>query len=207
MITEHDLSTLLDLATTDVHPAPLPLETLIAGGRRARRRRTRYAAAAGVAAVVATGTLAATTPWSRSGPAPLTGVGGCQTTLPSRVLPAWARAGFSVRDPRMPYVVGREGRLAALVFAQPLTAPAPTDGRNNKILWVVHPLPGPVRRGAAGPDLVIHASLVGGTASVVRTVPDGPGPSIVDLPTPGCWHLDLSWSGLTDSMNLYYAPR
>ena len=204
MISEHDLSTLLDLATNDVEPLPLSLETLIVDGRRARRRRARHLGAAGVAAAVAAGTLAATTPWSHPDPSPLSGAAGCQTSIPSRVLPTWARAGFSGRSPKMTYVVGREDRLAALVFAQPLTAPAPTDGRHNKILWVVHPLPGAVPRGESGPNLVIHARL--GTTSVVRTVTDGPGPSIVDLPTAGCWHLDLSWSGQTDSMDLYYAP-
>ena len=29
-----------------------------------------------------------------------------------------------------------------------------------------------------------------------------PGPSIVDMPQAGCWHLDLSWGGRTDSIDL-----
>jgi hypothetical protein len=32
----------------------------------------------------------------------------------------------------------------------------------------------------------------------------GPGPSITDLPAPGCWTLRLSWSGHTDELKLRY---
>jgi hypothetical protein len=32
----------------------------------------------------------------------------------------------------------------------------------------------------------------------------GPGPSIIDLPQAGCWHLALKWSGHTDTMRLTY---
>jgi hypothetical protein len=36
------------------------------------------------------------------------------------------------------------------------------------------------------------------------SVPGGPGPSIIDLPAPGCWTLHLSWSGHTDKLKLHY---
>jgi hypothetical protein len=32
----------------------------------------------------------------------------------------------------------------------------------------------------------------------------GPGPSIVDLPSPGCWALTLRWSGHVDHLDLEY---
>jgi len=32
----------------------------------------------------------------------------------------------------------------------------------------------------------------------------GPGPSIVDVPAPGCWRLTLSWSARRDSLDLQY---
>jgi len=38
-----------------------------------------------------------------------------------------------------------------------------------------------------------------------RTVGDGPGPSIVDLPEAGCWKLDLTWGDHTDHLELAYA--
>ena len=31
-----------------------------------------------------------------------------------------------------------------------------------------------------------------------------PGPSIINLPAPGCWTLHLSWSGHTDQLKLHY---
>jgi hypothetical protein len=35
-------------------------------------------------------------------------------------------------------------------------------------------------------------------------VPGGPGPSIINLPAPGCWTLHLSWSGHRDELKLRY---
>jgi hypothetical protein len=39
-----------------------------------------------------------------------------------------------------------------------------------------------------------------GTAT--RVVDGGPGPSIIDLPKPGCWHLALQWGDNSDTLNL-----
>src|SRR5262252_7988372 len=52
-----------------------------------------------------------------------------------RVLPAWARGGFSDPKPRMPYLLGKAGRIAAILWADPLQSPPPKD-HNDKILWV-----------------------------------------------------------------------
>jgi hypothetical protein len=41
-------------------------------------------------------------------------------------------------------------------------------------------------------------------APVTRKVSGGPGPSIVNLPSPGCWRLTLRWSGRADSLDLSY---
>lgn len=38
-----------------------------------------------------------------------------------------------------------------------------------------------------------------------RTVGGGPGPSIIDMPTAGCWQFTLRWSGHTDTVDLPYA--
>jgi hypothetical protein len=128
----------------------------------------------------------------------------CRPDLRRGVLPAWARGGFASARPRMPHVVGRAGEIAALVFGDPLVSP-PRKRRNNKILWVS-------RRPADDPsDLVIGAQRMVGARdvgpSVRRRVQGGPGPSIVDVPAPGCWRLGLSWSGRTDIVDLRYERR
>ncbi|RKQ88065.1 hypothetical protein C8N24_6104 [Solirubrobacter pauli] len=110
-------------------------------------------------------------------------------------LPAWATTGFSDPHPKMPHVVGAAGRIAAILFADPLRATDGRDGPQNKILWVARD---PQQ---AMSDLTIRA--VHGDDTLERTVPGGPGPSVVDLPK-GCWTLELSWSGRTDRLNLQY---
>src|SRR5262249_2762831 len=40
-----------------------------------------------------------------------------------------------------------------------------------------------------------------------RVLAGGPGPSYVNLPSAGCWRLELSWSGLTDTLDLAYGSR
>ena len=112
-------------------------------------------------------------------------------------LPGWARSGFSPPDQPVPFVVGERGTILGVLFGQPFTAP-PAPDRGNKILWVTrdpHP---------AGP-LTISAELGDTTATAVtREIPDGPGPSLVDLPAPGCWHLTLAWPGHTDRVPVAY---
>jgi hypothetical protein len=120
----------------------------------------------------------------------------------ARVLPVWARGGFSAPKPRMPYRLGREGRIAAILWADPLRSPAPMD-HNNKILWVSHAPMIP------GSDLRISAQLMSGSTPmgnpVARRVMGGPGPSIINLPAAGCWSLNLSWSGHHDHLTLRYS--
>ncbi|BCB88463.1 hypothetical protein Psuf_057760 [Phytohabitans suffuscus] len=117
--------------------------------------------------------------------------------MPSRVLPEWARTGFSDPEPSMPYVLGDHGDIVAIIFGYPLHAPTLPE-RANKILWVSR-----VAQEAASP-LVIDASLAGQGTPVTREVSGGAGPSLVDLPAAGCWHLQLRWSGHTDTMRLTY---
>lgn len=96
----------------------------------------------------------------------------------------------------MPHVMGDRGDVVAAIFGYPL-AVARSDGSANKILWVskVQAPPG---------ALVIEATLDGTDVSATRRVPGGPGPSIIDLPQPGCWHLKLTWPDHTDAMGLVY---
>ena len=125
----------------------------------------------------------------------------CSPNVRVAVLPTWARTGFSDERPTMPYALGASGRIAAIVFGYPLLSP-PGKTRNNKILWVSHSAVRPLS------DLRIRARRMVGPwpvgPVVRRTVTGGPGPSIVDLPAPGCWRLALSWSGRHDTLDLRY---
>jgi hypothetical protein len=101
----------------------------------------------------------------------------------------------------MPYVLGKTGKIAAIQWADPLVSP-PSTRYNNKILWVSR------RPSVPGSDLQISAQkLIGDTPVgrlVHRTVTGGPGPSIINLPSAGCWQLKLRWSGRSDTLDLRY---
>lgn len=124
----------------------------------------------------------------------------CRTTYPSKVLPPWARVGFSEEEPSVPHVVSDKGDMAAIVWASrgPLASP-PSADRSNKILWVA-------RVGAADGPLRITAVRAGTGQTVRRTVEPAPGPSIIDLPAPGCWSFDLTWGRHHDHLQLGYVP-
>jgi hypothetical protein len=132
----------------------------------------------------------------------------CSSAVRRDVLPEWARTGFSDPSPSgIPYVLGDRGSILGVIFGYPLTAPPASSGRANKILWVADPAaPGASPDSAAPNDLRIDARLTGSTEVVHRTVPGGPGPSVVDLPRPGCWQLTLTWPGHTDTLDLRYEP-
>ena len=126
---------------------------------------------------------------------------GCGSKVETGPLPDWADAGFS-GDTRGPHVFGAKGTIVGVLFGYPLTA-GRTDGANNKILWVSGP--GATSSDTSVPDtLIITATLDGTDTKVVREVAGGPGPSITDMPQAGCWHLELRWSGRTDTMDLTY---
>jgi hypothetical protein len=138
-----------------------------------------------------------------SGPSP-SQVSACASQVRTGVLPQWARGGFSDPKPRMPYELGRDGDIAALVWGFPLLSPHPRD-HNNKILWVSRVTTQP------GSNLRIAAQRMRGSrrvgAPVSRTVMGGPGPSIINLPASGCWRLTLRWSGRVDSLDLDYVAN
>jgi hypothetical protein len=124
----------------------------------------------------------------------------CRSEVQIGVLPVWARAGFRDARPRMRYELGVSGRIAAIPFGT-LNSPPATD-HTNKILWVSHVSP------RSGGSLRILAQRMTGTrraaTPVMRVVNGGPGPSIINLPSPGCWRLTLRWSGWTDQLDLQY---
>jgi hypothetical protein len=120
----------------------------------------------------------------------------CQGAVTTASLPTWARAGFHPPGVKVPYVEGARGDIVGVVFGQPLTAPQPDPGRQNKILWV--------SRVGGGQPLKIDATLLDSDVTVMRLVPSGPGPSIIDLPEAGCWRFDLTWSGYSDELYVPY---
>lgn len=127
----------------------------------------------------------------------------CSPHVVDGVIPSWARAGFSDRQPVMNYELGASGEIVALLWAFPLESPPPAN-HSNKILWVS-------RLPVQGTALFISAQRMIGTrpigAAVPRQVAGGPGPSIIDLPVAGCWRLDLNWSGHSDHLDLIYAAN
>jgi hypothetical protein len=195
-------------AETDQH-APAA-EALIREARRRRRRRwLRGTGALLLVAAAATswgllehqGGVQRTANTSASGPA---AADACASAVVYSPLPTWARAGFTQPGVAMPHVLGAHGGIVAVLWARhdPLMTPTP-PGRNNKILWVSKlPLSGPS-------DLEITArELIGGVpAGPVqhRSVTGGPGPSLVDMPTAGCWQFTLRWSGHSDTVDLPYS--
>ena len=137
-----------------------------------------------------------------SASAPSGAINGCGSRVETGPLPDWADAGFS-GSTRMPHVFGANGEIVAVLFKHPL-GQAGKNRANNKILWVARPTTTP--SDAASPDtLRITATLDGTGTRVTREVAGGPRPSIIDMPQAGCWHLELRWSGRTDTMDLVYA--
>jgi len=130
-----------------------------------------------------------------SGPAARSATG-CKDAVIKAPLPTWARAGFTPPGQATTYVRGVGGDIVGVLLGWPLTAP-PSRGRQNKILWVA-------RVSEGGEPLRIAARLVSSELAVVRQVQGGPGPSIVDLPTAGCWRFDLTWSGHADQLYVPY---
>jgi hypothetical protein len=121
----------------------------------------------------------------------------CASQVRTDALPTWARGGFSGDGSGLQHVLGDQGEIIAILFGAPLNSP-PAQDRNNKILWVSK------QRVEMGDQLKISAALDGTDVKAEDKVDGGPGPSIIDLPQPGCWRLTLSWSGRTDTLDLVY---
>ena len=128
----------------------------------------------------------------------------CQAEVRHDALPIWARSGFSNPRERIAHVLGGSRNITGILFANPLLAPPPRD-HTNKILWVSRVAANP------GSDLRISAQQMIGSkrigSPVARRVTGGPGPSTINLPSPGCWRLTLRWSGHVDSLDLHYAAN
>lgn len=89
-----------------------------------------------------------------------------------------------------------------MLFGYPLRAGHRQDGRNNKILWEMRD-----SRDGKPLHLAARSPASGAAVNLTREADSGPGeiyPSIVDVPTPGCWHMTLEWNGHTATIDLPY---
>jgi hypothetical protein len=138
----------------------------------------------------------------RASAGPVTAAG-CLAMFINGPLPVWARGGFHPPGQSIGHVMGVRGEIVAILWGGPKTslfAPPRKGQENNKILWVAR-LPLPVMSLA---PMTIRATLNGTHVVASRVLPNGPGPSSVDLPAPGCWTLNLSWAGHHDQVDLWY---
>jgi hypothetical protein len=181
-----------------------PHDPDLAARARSRVRRGRLALGAGAltlvvaALAVAVLVLPAVRPTrepATSGQGSVNVVPACHSEVVRGVLPAWARAGFSDPRPVMPYVRSATGKVLAILFTDRLTSPPRRDVA-NKVLWVWQSYPGTVA------EAHLVARLGGTGPAVTAGLPTPLGPSYVDLPSPGCWRLTLTWPGGTDTIDL-----
>ena len=128
--------------------------------------------------------------------------GGCGTTpLYRGAIPRWT----PTAPVGLHYAIATPASAAAFVFGYPLRAGHPEDP-SNKILWIV-------RTPREGKPLVIDGHPLGlssPTIDLSRPADSGPGeiyPSIVDVPSAGCWHFTLQWATGRAELDLSYRPK
>ena len=131
--------------------------------------------------------------------------GGCGATQVYRGgEPDWLTTAGDNNNPKgVPYFITSPATAAGFLFAYPLRAGSVSNPK-NKILWVV----GLPRDG--NPLRVQGHPLAASSPTIDETFPanSSPGeiyPSIVDVPTAGCWHFDLSWGKNRTSVDLVYS--
>src|SRR5438094_4227393 len=132
------------------------------------------------------------------------GAAGCGSTAVLRGgIPDWlGTAGGNNNPTFLRYVIGHPALVAGFLFGDPLRAGHP-ENPSNKVLWVV-------RMPRDGSPLVVDGHPLGGTEPQVHlTQPanSGPGeiyPSIVDVPSAGCWQFDLQWAHSHVQVELNY---
>jgi hypothetical protein len=113
--------------------------------------------------------------------------GGCAgTALTDAEPPVWSQGGWSVPKGApwpVPWALGKPADAVAFLFATQLVAGASprVDGSNNKVLWVAN---------TNSSNFVVEGWLLNRSGPVI-TVQGGP--SIVDVPSAGCWTFRLLW--------------
>jgi hypothetical protein len=162
------------------------------------RQRAGYHLAIAASVLAVAGVAAALAVWSSRGPLPTSpppNRSACGETATTAPLPTWARTGFSPAGLHTPHVISDQGQIVAVLFV-PLRVHQPA-GTYNKVLWVARVGHGPLH---------IRAQLQGTSQTVTTDLPNGPGPSYVNMPAAGCWQMSLTWSGYHDTIALQYQP-
>lgn len=131
--------------------------------------------------------------------------GGCAgTVLTDAVPPAWAQGGWTVAKGTpwpVPWAYGTHNDTLAYLFATQLVAGVSprVDGSQNKVLWEAKDSP-------SGANVLVEGRPLGKSEPVVTIAG---GPSITDVPTPGCWTFRLSWGSNgehSSTINLEVVP-
>jgi hypothetical protein len=120
--------------------------------------------------------------------------GGCgSTTVYQGSPPDWlvAAAGGASALSTLPYFTSPSGLIGGFIFGYPLRA-GKHGSPANKILWAVA-----TARNGSPLSIEAHPQAAA-TPAVTYSFPDNssPGeiyPSIIDVPSPGCWAFTLSW--------------
>jgi hypothetical protein len=125
-------------------------------------------------------------PQARSNPTAHAVAGGCAgTQLTVAEPPVWAQGGWIGTKGTpwpVPWAMGTPANAVAFLFATRLVAGVSprSDGTNNKVLWVAKDAP---------TGFAVDGRPEGKTGPVIS---EPGGPSIVDLPSAGCWTFQLS---------------
>ena len=200
MTDEHTITAFRDEMNTIVRDHHLQPGVAASAWQSARtpRQRARYHLSIAAGVLVVAGVATAIAVWNR-GAAPATSPSAnrsaCAGSVTAAALPTWARSGFSAAGLHTPHVIGDHGQIVAVLFV-PLRVRQPA-GTENKVLWVAKVGNGP---------LTIRAQLQGTSQTVTTELPDGPGPSYINMPAAGCWQMSLTWSGYHDTIGLQYQP-
>jgi hypothetical protein len=146
------------------------------------------------------------TPPNRSPTAAAVAVsGGCGTTqIYKGGVPDWLTSAGAGNNPNddVPYFITSPPIAAGFIFGYPLTAGAGQNGA-DKILWVVG-----VPRGGANLDITGYPVSTGTPVVHMSRTPDsGPGeiyPTLMNVPSSGCWHFNVSWGKNQAAADLIY---
>ena len=174
----------------------LQWERLLAGRCSGGMSRDNKSSGAGLAALLLILACACTTSPATSAhvlPSPKAAVhsfaGGCAgTVLTDAEPPVWAQGGWSHANGTpwlVPWAFGTGRNTVAYMFATQLVAGTSprVDGSQNKVLWEAKDYP-------SGGNVKVEGRPIGQSVPVVTIAG---GPSIVDIPTAGCWTFRLSW--------------
>lgn len=102
--------------------------------------------------------------------------------------PVWAQGGWTLAKGTpwpVPWALGTHNDTLAYLFAAQLVAGVSprVDGSQNKVLWEAKDSP-------SGANVLVEGHPLGQSQPVVTIAG---GPSITDVPMPGCWTFRLSW--------------